>query len=61
MSSLLDSEQVKSLTNEDSVRGELVRTALNDAEGADAQELRLLEKSLQLLLARFQKMEGEGR
>jgi hypothetical protein len=61
MSSLLDSEQVKSLTNEDSVRGELVRTTLNEAEGAEEQELRLLEKALQLLLGRFHEMEGEGR
>ena len=61
MSGLLESEHVKSLTREDSVRGELVRTALQEAESADAEELRLLEKSLQLLLGRFQQMEGEGR
>ena len=61
MSSLLESEQVKALTKEDSVRGELVRTTLEEAASADAEELRLLEKSLQLLLGRFQEMEGEGR
>ena len=61
MSGLLESEHVKFLTKEDSVRGELVRTALQEAANADADELRLLEKSLQLLLGRFQAMEGDGR
>lgn len=61
MSGLLENEQVKGLAREDSVRGELVRTVLDEAVGADAETLRLLEKSLQLLLGRFQKLESEGR
>lgn len=61
MSGLLENDQVQSLANEDSVRGELVRVTLKEAAAAGAEELRLLEKSLQLLLARFQEMEGKSR
>ncbi|NIQ08678.1 MAG: hypothetical protein GWO23_02900 [Gammaproteobacteria bacterium] len=60
MSSLLNSEHVQSLVNEDSVRGVLVRRTLKAAEEADSEELRRLEKALQLLLSRFQEMEGQG-
>lgn len=60
MSRLLDSEHVQSLVAEDSVRGVLVRRALNAAEGCDGEDLHHLEKALQLLLSRFQDMEGDG-
>ncbi len=59
MSRLLNSEHVQSLVNEDSVRGVLVRRALKAAEEADSQELRHIEKALQLMLSRFQAMEDE--
>ncbi len=56
MTGLLDKAQVKSLADEDSVRGALVRRALELAEGADSEDLLVLEKALQLLLERFQGM-----
>lgn len=58
MTGLLGSVQIESLAREKSVRGELVRLARRQAEQADAEELVLLEKALQLLLERFQAMEG---
>jgi hypothetical protein len=60
MTGLLKSDQIKALAREESVRGVIVRMALAEAEGADNDELQLLEQALQLLLTRFQTMEGEG-
>lgn len=60
MKSLLSSEHIKALIDEESVRGVLVKAVFEEAESASDDELVLLEKSLQLLLARFQSMEGEG-
>ncbi len=57
MTGLLDSAQIKVLSREESVRGVLVRTVLEQAGKADSQERVLLEKALLLLLARF---EGRG-
>lgn len=59
MTGLLDSEQIKALAGEESVRGVLVRMALQEAEGADRDELELLEQALQLLLSRFQAQPGD--
>ena len=58
MTGLLDSDQVKALAREESVRGVLVRMVLEQAQGADDEEMRLLSQALQLLLSRFQSMEG---
>jgi len=58
MTGLLGSVQIESLAREKSVRGVLVGLARRQAEQADAEELALLEKALQLLLERFQAMEG---
>jgi len=60
MTGLLGSEQIKALASEESVRGVLVRMVLEQAEGADSDEMKLLEQSLQLLLSRFQAMEGNA-
>lgn len=59
MTGLLESDQIKALAREESVRGVLVRMALEEAEGADGDELQLLEQALQLLLTRFQAVEGD--
>jgi hypothetical protein len=59
MTRLLGSAHIESLAREESVRGVLVRTVLEQAEGADQEEIALLESALQLLLSRFQSMEGE--
>ncbi len=59
MTGLLGSDQIKALAREESVRGVLVRMVLEQAEGADAAEMTLLEQALQLLLTRFQAMEGD--
>ena len=59
MTGLLESDQIKTLAREESVRGVLVRLVLEQAEGADLDEVKLLEQALQLLLTRFQAMEGD--
>ena len=58
MTALLGSVQIEILAGEESVRGVLVRTVLKQAELADEHELQLLEDALQLLLTRFQSMDG---
>ena len=60
MTGLLESDQIKTLAREESVRGVLVRMVLEQAEGADPEEVKLLEQALQLLLTRFQAMEGDA-
>ena len=60
MTGLLESDQIKTLAREESVRGVLVRLVLEQAEGADLDEVKLLEQALQLLLTRFQAMEGDA-
>jgi hypothetical protein len=60
MSGLLGSNQIKSLASEESVRGVLVRMVLEQAEGADSDEMKLLEQALQLLLSRFQAIQGDA-
>jgi hypothetical protein len=60
MTGLLGSNQIKSLANEESVRGVLVRMVLEQAEGADSDEMKLLEQALQLLLSRFQAIQGDA-
>ena len=57
MSGLLESDEIKTLASEESVRGVLVRMVLEQAESADSEEVKLLEQALQLLLSRFQTME----
>ena len=57
MSGLLESDEIKALASEESVRGVLVRMVLEQAESADSEEVKLLEQALQLLLSRFQTME----
>ena len=58
MTGLLGSSHIESLSREETVRGVLVRTVLKQAENADEHELQLLEDALQLLLQRFQSMDG---
>lgn len=58
MKGLLESEQIQALVKEESVRGYLVRKTLAEAEVANAEGIHRLEKALQLLLERFQAMEG---
>jgi hypothetical protein len=60
MTGLLASDQIKTLAREESVRGVLVRMVLEQAEGADLDEVKLLEQALQLLLSRFQAMDGDA-
>jgi hypothetical protein len=60
MTGLLGSDQIKALASEQSVRGVLVRMVLEQAEGADSDEMKLLEQALQLLLSRFQAMQGDA-
>ena len=60
MTGLLESDQIKILAREESVRGVLVRLVLEQAESADLDEVKLLEQALQLLLNRFQAMEGDA-
>jgi hypothetical protein len=60
MTGLLESDQIKILAHEESVRGVLVRLVLEQAESADLDEVKLLEQALQLLLNRFQAMEGDA-
>jgi hypothetical protein len=60
MTGLLESDQIKTLAREESVRGVLVRMVLDQAESADPEEVKLLEQALQLLLTRFQAMEGDA-
>ena len=60
MTGLLGSDQIKALAREESVRGVLVRMVLEQAEGAANDEVTLLEQALQLLLTRFQAMEGDA-
>ena len=60
MTGLLGSDQIKSLAGEESVRGVLVRMVLEQAEGADSDEMKLLEQALQLLLSRFQAIQGDA-
>jgi hypothetical protein len=58
MTRLLGSADIETLASEESVRGVLVRAVVKQAESADEAELNLLEEALQLLLARFQAMDG---
>jgi hypothetical protein len=60
MRPLLDSADIETLSREDSVRGVLVRMALEQAEHADSEEKVLLEKALQMLLTRFKVMEDDA-
>jgi len=60
MTGLLESEQIKTLAREESVRGVVVRLVLEQAEGADHDEVKLLEQALHLLLTRFQAMERDA-
>jgi len=60
MTGLLESDEIKILAREESVRGVLVRLVLEQAESADLDEVKLLEQALQLLLNRFQAMEGDA-
>ena len=60
MTGLLGSDQIKALASEQSVRGVLVRMVLEQAEGADRDEMKLLEQALQLLLSRFQAIQGDA-
>jgi len=60
MTGLLGSDQIKALASEESVRGVLVCMVLEQAEGADSDEMKLLEQALQLLLSRFQAMQGDA-
>ena len=59
MKRLLGSAHVETLALEESVRGVLVRMVLEQAEHVDSDEMVLLEKALQMLLTRFQAMEGD--
>jgi hypothetical protein len=58
MTRLLGSSQLQTLAREESVRGVLIRMVLQQAEHADSEELVLLENALQLLLTRFQTLDG---
>ncbi len=60
MMRLLGSAHIEALSREESVRGVLVRMVLEQAEHADSGELALLEGALQLLMQRFQAMEGDS-
>ena len=60
MTRLMGSAHIEALAREESVRGVLVRTVIKQSEFADEQELQLLEDALQLLLKRFQAMDGEA-
>ena len=56
---LLGSAHIETLAREESVRGVLVRMVKEKAEQADHEEMVLLEAALQLLLTRFQPMDGD--
>jgi hypothetical protein len=57
MTRLLGSPQIQTLAKEQSVRGVMVRLALEQAEQAVSEvEILQIEKALQLLLKRFQAM-----
>ena len=58
MTNLLDKEEIKALASEESVRGVLVQKVLERVKVADDEEARLLEEALELLLMRFQALEG---
>jgi hypothetical protein len=60
MMNILDSPEVEALAKEESVRGVLVRMALNQAEQAGREELVQLEKALELLLTRFRALEDDA-
>ena len=60
MTRLLGSAHIEVLAREETVRGVLVRAVIKQSEFADEQELELLEDALQLLLKRFQAMDGEA-
>jgi hypothetical protein len=60
MTRLLGSARIEVLAREESVRGVLVRMVVEQAENADGEERVLLENALQLLMARFQAMGGDG-
>jgi hypothetical protein len=59
MTRILGSKHIDDLAREESVLGVLVRTVIKQAEFADENELLLLENALQLLLKRFQPLDGE--
>ena len=58
MTALLGSSRIETLAREESVRGVLVRMVMQQAEHADSEDLELLENTLQLLLTRFQALDG---
>jgi hypothetical protein len=61
MTRLFDSAYVAALAREESVRGVLVRRVKEEAVAAENdEELVLLENALELLLTRFQAMDGEA-
>jgi hypothetical protein len=61
MTRLLGSPNIKTLAKEESVRGVMVRLALEKAEQAGSEEEVLqIEQALQLLLKRFQAMEDDA-
>jgi hypothetical protein len=60
MTPLLGSAHIEALAREESVRGVLVRMVLEQAEHADSEGLALLEAALQLLMQRFQVIEGDS-
>lgn len=57
MTAFLESAQIETLAREESVRGVLVRMVREQGAQSASEERVLLEKALQLLLARFQAME----
>lgn len=57
MTAFLESAQIETLSREESVRGVLVRMVREQGAQSASEERVLLEKALQLLLARFQAME----
>ena len=58
MTRLLGSARIENLAREESVCGVLVRMVLEQAKQADEEELLLLDNALQLLMNRFQAMDG---
>lgn len=59
MSGLLESERLATLAREESVRGLLVRNAIEAARGVEGAERRVVEDALQLLLDKFGAGGGE--
>ncbi len=59
MSGLLESKRLATLAREESVRGLMIRRAIEEAGQADSAGRRIIENALQLLLERFG-TDGEG-